>query len=70
MQMLELNTLISLKQRRDSFIKNYILAPNNLKVGDDIVSGRAKEIKVGNCMPLSDIPDGTEIHNIELAPKF
>ena len=48
---------------------NYILAPNKIKIGDEIVSGRNKEIKIGNCMPLSDIPAGTEIHNIELSPK-
>jgi len=48
---------------------NYILAPSKIKIGDEIVSGRNKEIKVGNCMPLSDIPAGTNIHNIELSPK-
>tara|TARA_B110000003_G_C16595872_1_gene513658 strand:- start:414 stop:1244 length:831 start_codon:yes stop_codon:yes gene_type:complete len=45
---------------------NYIIAPNSLKEGDVIVSGRNKQIKVGNSMPLSDIPTGTDIHNIEL----
>ena len=49
--------------------ESYILAPNNIKIGDEIVSGRSKEIKIGNCMPLSDIPAGTEIHNIELTPN-
>ena len=49
--------------------QNYILAPNNLKSGDEIVSGKNKEIKTGNCMPLSDIPAGTDIHNIELTPN-
>jgi ribosomal protein L2, bacterial/organellar len=34
-----------------------------------VVSGRPKDIKIGNCMPLSDIPDGTDIHNVELAPN-
>ena len=48
---------------------NYIIAPNKINVGDEIVSGRNKEIKIGNCMPLSDIPAGTDIHNIELAPN-
>jgi len=48
---------------------NYILAPNKIKIGDEVVSGRNKEIKIGNCMPLSDIPTGTDIHNIELAPN-
>ena len=48
---------------------NYVLAPNKIKIGDEIVSGRNKEIKIGNCMPLSDIPPGTDIHNIELSPN-
>ena len=48
---------------------NYILAPNKIKIGDEIVSGRNKEIEIGNCMDLSDIPAGTDIHNIELSPK-
>ena len=50
-------------------ITNYILAPSKLIVGDEIVSGKNKEIKNGNCMPLSDIPPGTNIHNIELTPN-
>jgi len=50
-------------------VRNYILAPNQLKIGDEIISGRNKNIKNGNCMPLSDIPAGTDIHNIELAPN-
>ena len=53
----------------DDEVTNYILAPNNLKIGDKIVSGKNKEIKVGNCMPISDIPAGTNIHNIELSPN-
>ena len=48
---------------------NYILAPNKIKISDEVVSGRNKEIKIGNCMPLSDIPAGTDIHNIELTPN-
>ena len=48
---------------------SYILAPNKIQIGDEIVSGRDKEIKIGNCMPLSDIPAGTDIHNIELSPN-
>tara|TARA_Y100000590_G_scaffold445254_1_gene577125 strand:- start:588 stop:1418 length:831 start_codon:yes stop_codon:yes gene_type:complete len=48
---------------------NYIIAPKGIKVGDSIVSGRDKEIKIGNCMPLSDIPAGTDVHNIELSPN-
>ena len=50
-------------------VYSYILAPNKITVGDEIVSGRNKEIKVGNCMQLSDIPVGTDIHNIELSPN-
>ena len=50
-------------------VMNYILAPNKLKSGDEIVSGRDKELKTGNCMQLSDIPAGTDIHNIELTPN-
>ena len=50
-------------------IFNYILAPSKIKKGDEIISGRNKEIKIGNCMPLSDIPEGTNIHNIELSPN-
>ncbi len=48
---------------------NYIIAPNKIKVGDEIISGRNKEIKIGNCMQLADIPAGTDIHNIELQPN-
>jgi len=48
---------------------NYILAPSQIKIGDEIISGRNKESKIGNCMPLSDIPVGTNIHNIELTPN-
>ena len=47
-------------------LRNYIICPKNLKVGDEIISGRKKEIRAGNCMPLSDIPPGTIIHNVEL----
>ena len=48
---------------------SYILAPNKIKVGDKVVSGKNKEINIGNCMPLSDIPMGADIHNIELSPN-
>ena len=48
---------------------SYILAPDKIKIGDEIVSGRNKNIKIGNCMQLSDIPAGTDIHNIELSPN-
>jgi large subunit ribosomal protein L2 len=53
----------------DDGIMNYILAPSKVKVGDHLESGRNKEIKDGNCMPLSDIPAGSNIHNIELSPN-
>ena len=49
--------------------KAYILAPQGLKDGDKVISGEAVDIKVGNCMPISSIPVGTLIHNIELNPK-
>ena len=53
----------------DDGVMSYIIAPNNIKVGDEIISGSKKDIKLGNCMPLSEIPAGTEIHNIELSPN-
>ncbi|MEX2104141.1 MAG: 50S ribosomal protein L2, partial [Bacilli bacterium] len=46
--------------------KRYILAPKGLKVGDEIMSGVTADIKVGNALPLENIPVGTVIHNIEL----
>ncbi len=48
--------------------KAYILAPNGLKDGMTVMNGEKAEIKVGNCLPLANIPIGTEIHNIELYP--
>jgi large subunit ribosomal protein L2 len=48
--------------------KRYILAPDGLKVGDLVSSGPKAEIKPGNSLPLSNIPDGTVIHNVELVP--
>ncbi len=48
--------------------KTYILAPNGLKVGAVVSNGENAEIKVGNCLPLANIPTGTEVHNIELYP--
>lgn len=48
--------------------KRYIVLPAGLNIGDEIVSGRGAEIKIGNALPLSDIPLGTFIHNIELYP--
>lgn len=49
-------------------VKAYILAPKGLEVNTVIESGPEADIKVGNAMPLSNIPDGTQIHNIELKP--
>jgi len=50
--------------------KRYIIVPNDLKVGDEVVSSKEKkiEIKPGNAMPLKDIPEGSMIYNIELTP--
>ena len=48
--------------------KRYILAPLGLSVGDTVVSGDAVDIKVGNALPLSSIPVGTMVHNIEMEP--
>jgi len=48
--------------------KRYIIAPKELKVGDEIVSGENVDIKVGNALPIVNIPVGTMIHNIELRP--
>lgn len=48
--------------------KRYIIAPDKIKVGDTIISGDNAEIKIGNSLPLKNIPLGTQIHNIELKP--
>jgi large subunit ribosomal protein L2 len=47
-------------------VKSYILAPIGLKVGDTVVTSSQAEIRPGNCLPLSSIPIGTMIHNLEL----
>ena len=49
-------------------VKTYILAPKGLEVGMTVVSGPESDIKVGNALPLENIPVGTVIHNIELKP--
>ena len=49
--------------------KRYILAPLGLTVGDVVMSGENAEIKVGNNLPLANIPVGSVVHNIELSPK-
>ena len=48
--------------------KRYIIAPKEFKVGQIVVSGETADIKVGNALPLANIPVGTLIHNIELKP--
>jgi large subunit ribosomal protein L2 len=49
-------------------IKSYILCPDGLKVGEQVVSGPEAEASLGNHLPLQKIPEGTMIHNIELKP--
>ena len=46
--------------------KAYILAPEGLKVGQKVMNGADAEVRVGNCLPLSEIPVGTMVHNIEM----
>ena len=48
--------------------KRYILAPKGLTVGTTVVSGKDADIKVGNCLEMKDMPEGTFIHNVELKP--
>ena len=48
--------------------KSYILAPEGLKVGMKIMNGKDAEVRTGNCLPLSEIPIGTMVHNVELMP--
>jgi len=48
--------------------QTYILAPQRLKVGDEVVAGERADIKPGNAMPLKSIPVGTIVHNVELKP--
>ena len=48
--------------------KFYYLAPQKIKVGDHIQNGSSSEIKIGNCLPLQDIPVGIDIHNVEIQP--
>jgi len=49
--------------------KRYILHPNNVNVGDKIMSGSGSPLNIGNNLPLEEIPLGTSIHNIELIPR-
>ncbi len=48
--------------------KSYYLAPQKIRIGDKIQNGSNSEIKIGNCLPLRDIPVGIDIHNVELQP--
>ncbi len=48
--------------------KAYILAPAGLKVGMKVMSGAEAEVRIGNCLPLSEIPVGTMVHNVEMHP--
>ena len=61
------SAFIALVEYEDG-VKSYIIAPQDLKVGDVIVSGPNADIKPGNALPLANIPVGTFIHNIELYP--
>ena len=58
---------IALIQYEDG-VKSYILAPAGLNVGDTVVAGPDADIKVGNALPLVNIPTGTFVHNVELYP--
>ena len=46
----------------------YIISPKNIKIGDKVMSGENVEIKNGNCLPIYNIPVGTNVHNVELKP--
>ena len=62
------NCRIALLYYKDG-IKSYILAPLDLKVGNEVISSSKADIKPGNCLPLSAIPTGTLLHNLETHPK-
>ena len=62
------NARIALLHYKDGE-KRYILHPNNLKVGDTVISGPESNLSIGNALPLSEIPLGTSVHNLELIPK-
>ena len=49
--------------------KRYIIAPKDIHVGDKVISGENVDIKIGNALPIMNIPVGTVIHNVELRPK-
>ncbi len=61
------SAFISLVKYEDGEFR-YILSPQKVKEGDKVISGQNVEIKEGNCLPLKNIPIGTNVHNIELKP--
>jgi large subunit ribosomal protein L2 len=61
------NANIALIEYKDGE-KRYILEPKDLKVGDRVVAGENVEIKVGNALPLKNVPLGIQVHNVELYP--
>jgi large subunit ribosomal protein L2 len=48
--------------------KSYIIAPKDIKIGDKIINSNVADIKIGNCMRVGNIPEGTFVHNVELIP--
>jgi len=60
---------IALLSYRDGEYR-YILAPEGLRTGEELMSGRNIAIKIGNAMPIQDIPVGVEIHNLQLYPDY
>ena len=61
------NARIALLQYQDGE-KRYILHPEGLKVGDPVIAGPESPLEIGNALPLSNLPLGTEVHNVELTP--
>ena len=59
------SAFIALVEYEDGTL-NYIIAPNDLKIGDVVISGETADIKPGNALPLASIPVGTFVHNVEL----
>jgi len=53
----------------DNGAKRYILLPDGVKVGDQVISGENVEVRVGNAMPLRNIPIGFTVHNVEISPN-
>lgn len=61
------SAFIALVQYPDNKL-SYIIAPDGVTVGQTVMSGETAEIRPGNCLPLERIPDGTQVHNIEMIP--